>query len=593
MSKSSPSFEIFEPLKRCDLSKIAVLFLLVLPACDREATPRTNLPSQASRTSTEAQSGQRKQSSPVPTVSGIRLTDVTADSKIDFVHFYDGQGGMFIAEVVASGMASFDYDRDGLIDLYFLDGTKIPFDGGSARPNSLYRNLGNMRFANATRQSQIDDSSFSVGVAVADFDSDGFSDIFVSNFGPNQLFRNNGDGMFSDVTEVAGVACGNKLGAGACFLDADRDGLLDLYVGNYVKLPIEKNVKRTTDGFPSYPGPLDFEPERDFFFRNRGDGTFEDQSDVSGVSQVPTPSMGVISTDFDDDGDPDVLVINDVERNLLFENNGKGQFTEVGIQRGIAFSNGAKRNGNMGVDCGDYNNDGFPDFYTSTFSNDFPVLYRNDGAGNFEDVTHASNAGAGMFPHANWGVAFFDAENDGYKDLFIANGHTDPNVNKWASTTAWKVRNSFLKNLGNGRFTDLSKQVGSGLEPVESSRGLIADDLDNDGRVDLVVLNTLARPTVIRNESPYTHHWLQLELIGKSATRDGTGSKVYVQTVEKTLVSEVYAGRGYQSSFGQRLHFGLGDSSKIKKITIRWSDGKLQAVEDVQADQLLKFVQIE
>lgn len=576
----------------CRLRPIAILLLFALPACDRDNERRTNLPSQANGTATETQSGQQAQASSVPTASGIRLTDVTANSNIDFVHFYDGQGGMYIAEEVASGMASFDYDRDGLIDLYFLKGTKIPFDGGGSPPNALYRNLGNMRFANATQQSHADDTSFSVGVVAADFDSDGFPDIFVNNFGPKKLYRNNGDGTFSDVTEIAGVGCGNRLGAGACFLDADQDGFLDLYVGNYVKSPIEKNVKRTTDAFPSYPGPLDFEPERDFYFRNRGDGTFEDQSDASGVSQIATPSMGVISTDFDDDGDPDVLVVNDVERNLLWENNGKGQFTEVGINRGIAFSRGAKRNGNMGVDCGDYNNDGFIDVYTSTFSNDFPVLYKNDGAGNFEDITLASNAGAGMFPHANWGVAFFDAENDGYQDLFIANGHTDPNVNKWAPTTAWKVRNSFLRNLGNGRFADLSKQVGSGMEPVESSRGLIADDLDNDGNVDLVVLNSLAQPTVIRNESTNTHHWLQLELLGKSATRDGTGSKVHVQAGGNTFVSEVYAGRGYQSSFGQRLHFGLGEASTIEKITIRWSDGQVQVIEEVKADQLLKIVQV-
>ncbi len=529
---------------------------------------------------------------------GVVLNDVTKQSQIDFVHWYDGGGELLIVEPVASGMATLDYDRDGWIDCYFLNGAAVPFDTARTVANGLYHNRRDMRFQFVTAPAHADDRRHSLGVGVGDYDCDGFPDLYVNNFGGNSLLRNNGDGTFSDWTEIAQVGGGERLGAGVCFFDADGDGLVDLYVGNYVKSPIETNVKRTTDGFPSYPGPLDFQPDVDFFFYNNGDGTFSDRSESSGIGLVATTSMGVIAGDFDDDGDSDLIVVNDVDRNVLFLNDGTGQFEEIGIQAGVAFSYDAQRNGNMGIDSADFNADGFLDLYTTTFSNDVPVLYRNDGFGSFEDVTQATNAGDGMMPHANWGTSFLDLENDGDKDLIIANGHTSPNVNRWAFNTAWKVANTLLMNDGRGRFTNISSTSGSGLAPVESSRGLVTDDFDNDGGVDIIILNALATVTAIHNESHSnqststgSNHWLQVELVGRNSPRDGIGARVSFELDGRKFIDEVRGGRGYQSSYGQRLYFGLGRSQSIPELAIRWPDGTRQTLTEVPANQLLTIIQ--
>ena len=521
----------------------------------------------------------------------ISLVDVTAQSQISFVHYYDGHDQRYIVESVGSGIATLDFDSDGFVDAYFLNGASIPIESGPNTSNALFRNLGHMKFADVTRASHSEDVIFSLGVAVADYDSDGFSDIFVTNFGPNCLLRNNGDGTFEGVSMVAGVGGGDQLGAGTCFLDADRDGHLDLFVGNYVQSPVEKNIKRTTEGFPSYPGPLDFKTDSDLLFHNNGDGSFSDCSAISGISEHSSTTMGCIATDFDDDGDTDIFVANDVDRNFLFENDGAGKFVEVGIQRGLAFSGDGVRNGNMGIDCADFDGDGNLDFFTTTFSNELPVLYKNDGFGNFVDATIEFGAGVSLLPHANWGTAFFDVENDGDQDLVIANGHTDPNVSSWAYTTAWKVANTMLINSGDGHFKDISKTCGSGFEPVENSRGVATEDFDADGDVDIIFLNALARPTVIRNDSKPMHHWLQLDLKGKSTSRDGTGSRVTVEVAGKKIVKEVYSGRGYQSSFGQRLHLGLGDAKNASKLHIRWPNGDNQILIDVASEQILTIVQ--
>jgi enediyne biosynthesis protein E4 len=534
---------------------------------------------------------------------GVVLTDVTKQSQVDFVHWYNGGGELLIVEPVASGMATLDYDLDGWIDLYFLNGAAIPFDSARTVANGLYHNRHEMQFHLVTQSARADDRRHSLGVGVADFDADGFPDLYVNNFGGNSLLRNNGDGTFSDWTEFAQVGGGERLGAGVCFFDADGDGLVDLYVGNYVLSPIETNVKRTTDGFPSYPGPLDFQPDVDFFFHNNGDGTFSDLSEASGIGVVASTSMGVIAGDFDDDGDTDLIVVNDVDRNFFYVNDGAGKFEEIGIQAGVAFSYDAQRNGNMGIDAADFNADGYLDLYTTTFSNDLPVLYRNDGLASFEDVTQATNAGDGMLPHANWGTSFLDLENDGDKDLIIANGHTSPNVNRWAFNTAWKVANTLLMNDGRSRFVNISRTSGSGLAPIESSRGLVVDDFDNDGDVDVVILNALAGATVIRNDSSVNrnadsgntprsfNNWLQIDFVGRHAPRDAIGTRVSFELDGRKFIDQVHGGRGYQSSYGQRLYFGLGPAQTIPELTIRWPDGSQQVLSEVRANQRLTIVQ--
>lgn len=565
-------------LIRVPVALVFVLFIVMLGGCKPE---KGNVPIANPNQPTNG-----KEPS-----SSITLVDVTEQSQISFVHSYDGHNQRYIVEEIGSGIGTLDFDSDGLMDVYFLNGASIPVESGPKTSNALYRNLGSMTFVEATLASHTEDVLFSMGVAVADYDSDGFSDIFVTNFGPNCLLRNNGDGTFEDVSLSAGVGGGDQSGAGACFLDADRDGHVDLFVGNYVQSPVEKNIKRTTEGFPSYPGPLDFMTDPDFLYHNNGDGSFSDHSAVSGISEHSSTSMGCIAVDFDDDGDTDIFVANDVDRNFLFENDGTGKFVEVGIQRGVAFSGDGKRNGNMGIDCADFNGDGALDFFTTTFSNELPVLYKNDGFGNFSDVTIEFGAGVNLLPHANWGTAFIDVENDGDQDLVIANGHTDPNVSSWAYTTAWKVANTMLLNGGDGHFKDISKTCGSGFAPIENSRGVATEDFDMDGDVDIIILNALARPTVIRNDSHPMQHWLQLDLKGKLSSRDGTGTRVTVEVAGKKIVKEVHSGRGYQSSFGQRLHFGLGDAKSASILNIRWPSGESQVLVDVAGDQILTVVQ--
>lgn len=558
--------------------------------CDRSSKPGLETAPKQAESSTESSSTSSTTTTSGSRDSSIQFVDVTQSSGVQFVHFYDGGGKMYIVEPIASGMASLDFDLDGLQDLYFLSGGKIPPGPDGADANALYRNVGTMRFEDVSQNSLDGPPGFSTGVVSGDFNHDGFPDLFVNNFGRNQLLQNNGDGTFTDVTDVAGVAGGNELGAGTCFLDADGDGFLDLYVGNYVKSPVIENVQRTTEGFPSYPGPLDFKGEVDRYYRNLGNGQFEDQSDASGISRLATTSMGIISTDYDSDGDPDVIVVNDVDRNLLLENDGTGVFEDVGITRGIAYSFDAQRNGNMGIDCADFNLDGSLDLFTTTFSNDLPVLYKQDGHGSFNDVTQAVGAGTNLVPHANWGTAFLDVDHDGYKDLFVANGHTDPNVNKWAFNTSWKVPNSLFRNRDGRRFQDISQSSGTGLAVNESSRGAVVEDFDNDGDLDLVVLNALAPPTIMENRSQ-TQNWLKITLVGTKSSRDGTGARVKLTVGDRVLVDEVHSGRGYQSSYGLTLHFGLGDQVKVDAIEVSWPNNQASILEDLAANQHLVIVQ--
>jgi hypothetical protein len=522
----------------------------------------------------------------------IHLTDVTSTSGITFRHDDGGSGEKYLVEAVSAGLALFDYDGDGMIDIYFVNGAPLPpREPDPTVTNALYRNEGDFHFRDVTHEAGVGDPGFGLGVTVADYDNDGDPDLYVNNYGPNVLYRNNGDGTFEDVTDLAGVACGDLVGAGACFLDADGDGLLDLYVSNYVDIQIENHVRRSFYGFPSHSGPLLYDPLADMLFSNNGDGTFTDISEASGIGQTPGSGMGMVCADYDNDGDTDVIVVNDELGNFLWQNDGTGVFDEVGTALGLAYNFEGNPAGNMGVDCGDYDNDGWLDLFTTSYSQEWPALYRNQEGVSFEDVTRSTGAGIGSEPHVNWGTAFADFDNDGDRDLFIAFGHLDEEVHRWAYSTAFRVRNQLLLNSGNGKFFDVSDQSGDGLDPVESSRGIGVDDLDNDGDIDVVILNSIAGPTILRNDTDNTNHWIQVELQGKEANRDGVGSQVRVTASARTQLQEVHSGRGYQSHHGMRLHFGLGDCDHVERIEIRWLGGSTQVIEDVEADQLVVVVE--
>ncbi|MGM0487706.1 MAG: CRTAC1 family protein [Planctomycetota bacterium] len=522
----------------------------------------------------------------------IVLRDVSSDSGMDAKHTDGSDGRRFIIEPMCAGMALLDYDNDGLIDVYVLNGAPHAGSDIEEQPrNRLYRNLGNLRFQDVTLASGAGNQEFGLGVTAADFDNDGYQDIYLNNSGPNALLKNNGDGTFSDITGPAGVGNKERVGAGAAFFDMDADGDLDLYAANYLEFDPEEHVQRNVRGYPSYPSPRDFRPIPDSLFRNNGDGTFADVSQESGVASHAGTGMGMVVADVDDDGHMDVFVLNDVAENFFFRNDGKGNFEEVGLLVGLAYNGFGEENASMGVDCGDVNNDGLLDFYMTSYQAEFPVFYRNLGEGRFEDATQETQAGAGLHPWVNWGIGLVDFDCDGDLDCFVANGHTEDNVDMYDSTTSYRAPNTVLLNTGGGRFKNVSKQCGDGLEPVHASRGAAFNDLDNDGDVDVVVLNSRERPTVLRNDSnaeaETKAHWVQLKLIGVESNRDGVGSRVTVTAGDLTRVAEVHSGRGYQSHYAMRLHFGLGTRDTIDRLGIRWAgSGTVDTFENIKTDRL-------
>jgi hypothetical protein len=516
----------------------------------------------------------------------FELHDVTSRTGITFRHTDGSSGRRYIVETVTAGLALFDYDGDGLIDIYFLNGAPLPGTKVDAPPkDALYRNEGDWHFRDVTEEAGVGDPGFGMGVAVGDCDNDGDPDLYVNNCGTNVLYRNNGDGTFTDVTVQAGVGAGRRVGAGTCFLDIEGDGDLDLYVANYVVFDPDNHPERTADGYPFYPGPMDFQPEPDLLYRNNGDGTFADITAQAGVVDSTGTGMGMVAADYDNDGDTDMFVLNDVAANFFFENDGRGRFTEVGLRNGSAFNFDGRALGSMGVDCADYDNDGLLDFFMTSYAGELPALYRNLGEGLLEDVTLVSGAGPSTLPHVKWGVGFVDFDNDADRDLFIACGHLQDNVELYDTTTAYKARNVLLNNLGNGTFADVSDQSGDGLEVKESSRGAAFDDLDNDGDVDTVVLNSRCLPTVLRNDTHHGNHWLQVRLRGTATNRDGVGAHVKVIAGDLVQLAEVHSGRSYHSHYGTQLHFGLGARDHVDRIEVRWLGGATEVRQDFGVDQ--------
>ena len=523
----------------------------------------------------------------------IRFRDVTRESGITFVHTDGSSGRRYIVETVCCGLATFDYNNDGLIDIYFLNGA--PLRGtdasGEAPSNALVRNDGNWKFTDVTAGSGTGDTGYGLGVAIGDYDNDGYEDIYINNFGPNVLYRNNGDGTFTDVTARAGVANGDKVGAGACFLDMDGDGDLDLYVANYVDFTYENHRTARFSGFPAYVGPMDYDPTPDTLYRNNGDGTFTDVSIEAGIAAHPGTGMGMVCGDFDADGDTDIFVGNDVGGNFLWINDGKGRFTEAGLMAGVAYDFGGNAQGTMGVDCGDVDGDGLLDFFMTSYQQETATLYRNLGGGLFEDVTRLTGAGAGTLRYVTWGTGISDLDNDGHRDLFVACGHLHDNVERFDTATAYLCPNLVLRNRGGGRFENVSEAAGDGLRVKLSSRGVALDDLDNDGYVDVVILNSRREPTVLRNVSPRGNHWLQVRLRGVKTNRSGVGARVTVHAGDLVLVDEVRSGRGYQSHFGSRLTFGLGARRRVDRVEVRWIGGGADVVTDIDAGRLITITE--
>lgn len=517
--------------------------------------------------------------------------DVTRSSGIDFEHFSGRTNKFYIIETVTSGLATFDYDNDGLIDIYLLSGTDPLKNliGPNAPTNRLFRNLGGLKFVDVTAESGCGDLGFAVGVTAGDYDNDGDQDLFVANFGPNIMLVNNGDGTF-ERHEFPPTDARPRVGAGVALLDIDQDSNLDLYFANYVDFSFDTRGTRLIFGVPGAPGPLDFNPEKSTLYRNTGDGEFHDISSASGIDAVAGPGMGIVAFDFDSDLDTDIFISNDSAANFLFENKGNSTFDEIALLAGVAYDLTGAQQGTMGADVGDFDCDGDLDLVTTNYMGEIPTLYRNSGAGYFDDLGAAVGLGTAS-QSVKWGVGFADFDQDSWPDLFMSSGHVLASISKVKDAEKFATPNYVFRNLNGKRFADVSATSGSALKAVDVSRGVALDDLDNDGDVDIVVLNLDDQPQVIRNATKNPNHFLQVQLVGKLCNRDAVGSLVTLQLGEKKVAQGVISGRGYQSHFGSRLTFGLGPKDEPVDLTVQWQGGKRQTFKALAADQYLLLIE--
>jgi len=513
--------------------------------------------------------------------------DVTEKSKIQFRHSFGEQALSSILEATGSGAVWFDYNNDGLLDLYVLSGRYIEgvtdhsrADGKDAT-NHLYRNNGDGTFTDVTEQAGVAGKGFAMGVAAGDYDNDGFEDLYVTGWNSAVLYHNNGDGTFTDVTEKAGVQ-NHQFGVGAAWIDYDRDGKLDLFVGNYLKYdPKAKRLYYTADAFA---GPLDYEGESNRLFHNNGDGTFTDVSEQAGIASPVGRAMGVTVGDFDNDGWPDIYVANDQMESYLYHNNHDGTFTNVSLEQNVAYGTNGDTPSAMGPIFADYDNDGALDLFVSDMR--YHRLFRNSlQDGFFIDTTADSGIARMAGQYVGWGDAIFDFDNDGLKDLFVVNGGLH-----------WLIpmEDTLLRNNGNGTFSDVSAQAGSYFKIKKVGRGACFGDFDNDGYIDAFIVALGGKGMLVRAVPPAPanrYHWLTIKLIGTKSNRDGYGARIEAVAGDFKQVVENEPSSGYLSQNDPRPHFGLGTHREVDMLTVKWPSGVEQTLQHVAADQFLTITE--
>ncbi len=516
----------------------------------------------------------------------VQFVDASAGAGITFKHENGASREKLMVETFGSGVAWLDYDNDGRLDLFFANGAGLA--AGKASPgNVLYRNLGNGAFVDVTRKAGVAGRGlFSTGVAVGDYDNDGYVDLYVTGFGGNQLLRNNGDGTFTDVTERAGVA-GGGWSSSAGFLDYDRDGDLDLYVARYLDYDIKDNpyCGYKKEGYRMYCDPRTFDGMPDLLYRNNGDGTFTDVSLAAGIANPAGKGLGVAFGDVDLDGYPDIYVANDGVRNFLYHNMGNGTFADVAYSAGVGFDGNGKPQAGMGTEIADYDGDGLPDIFVTNFSEELNTLYRNLGKLLFEDVSERAGLGSGYLP-LGFGTKLFDYDNDGDLDIYVTNGHVIDNVALYHPHLSYRQKDLLYENLG-GRFRDVSASSGPAFRIEHVGRGAAVGDFDNDGDLDIVVTDCGGRPILMRNDGGNRNHWLAVRARGRESNRLGLGARVRVTSGGRVQLREIWSAGSYLSSSDTRLYFGLGRESRASRIEILWPSGKSQILENVPADQIL------
>jgi hypothetical protein len=518
---------------------------------------------------------------------GPRFTDITEQAGVTFKHVSSPEK-RYIVESMSGGVALFDYDNDGRLDIYLVNSLTVDLLKSKGKTKSiLYRNNGDGTFADVTDKAGVGDVGWGMGVAVADYNNDGYEDLYVTCVGPNRLFKNNGDGTFSDVTDKAGVG-DPRWSAGAAFFDYDADGQLDLFVSNYVAFDFNnlpefgKGKLCQYKGIPVQCGPRGLPGEGDVLYHNNGDGTFIDVTKKAGVADPNGYyGLGVIASDFDDDGLIDLFVANDSTPNFLYKNNGDGTFKEVGFTSGTAVNENGSEQGSMGVTVADYNHDGRLDLFVTNFDDDYNTLYRNDGRGSFTDVSHAARVAAVSLPYVGWGTRFFDYDNDGWVDLFVANGHVYPQI------PSYRQRNFIHRNNRDGTFNDTTAPLAALASEKRVGRGAAFGDLDNDGDVDIVLNNLDGPAQVLRNDGGSANNSVLVKLVGVKSNRGAVGARVKVVAGDLVQVAEVRSGDSYLSQSDTRLHFGLEKRTKIDLIEVRWPGGAVERVTGVAANKIL------
>ncbi|HSR67721.1 MAG TPA: CRTAC1 family protein [Acidobacteriota bacterium] len=526
----------------------------------------------------------------------VQFVDVAAQTGLDFQHVSGSPDKAALLDTMSGGVTWIDFDGDGSLDLYFVNGGTWEGlrSGSRSASNALFRNRGDGTFENVTARAGVEGLHWGMGAVAVDFDNDGDSDLYVCNFGPNHLFRNNGDGTFTDIAKQAGVDHAGW-GSSAAWGDYDGDGNLDLYVVNYVDYEFEKAHQRSCNyrALKVHCGPKGMKGAADVLYRNKGDGTFADVTSASGVGAVkPSFGLGVIWGDTDGDGDPDLYVANDSMANLHFINQGDGTFKETALMAGTAFSEDGNAQAGMGIAMGDYDRDGQVDLYVTHFSDDHNTLYRNQGQGLFRDHSYASGLGFSSRQMLGWGTQFFDYDNDGWMDLFVANGHVYPQVDEFAIGTRYLQPKLLYRNDGQG-FQNVTGSSGADLLVPSASRGAAFADYDQDGDIDIAINNLDGRPQLLRNEGGnQAGHWINVHLLaGEKSNRDAVGAVVTIETDSFRQSQEVQAGVSFQSGSDLRLHFGLAGHEKVNKMHVRWPDGSSQVFTDIAANRFYRLLQ--
>jgi len=542
-----------------------------------------------------------KDQPPAPTDLGISFANVARESGLNAKTIFGGEHkNKYLLETTGCGVAFYDYDNDGWLDIFLVNGTRLEgFPSGSEPTSHLFRNNRDGTFTDVTLKAGVAHSGWGQGCCIGDYDNDGWDDLFVAYFGKNVLYHNNGDGTFTDVSEKAGVAGnGKRWNTGCAFVDYDRDGKLDLFIANYIDMdlataPVPESGPCLFKSVMVACGPPGLQGGKNILYHNNGDGTFADVTEKAGILGANgTYGLGVLTADFDNDGWPDIYVADDSTASALYQNKKNGKFQDIAIEAGCALSPDGKPQAGMGVSAADYDMDGNLDIVKTNFAGDTPSLYHNLGGASFEDTTFTGGLGAHT-QYLGWGCGFFDMDNDGWPDILICNGHVYPEVEQLKTEAGYAQRKLVYQNLRNGHFADVSFQLGPGISEPSTSRGAAFGDFDNDGDIDVVVNCINDYPQLLRCDSKLNNNWIKVRTIGTKSNRSGIGARLTCVTQlpgeskPHRQIDEVRSGGGYFSQNDLRIHFGLGKAEKVDVLELRWPSGQVDTLKNVKANQLI------